>query len=408
RHRPQRVRPDLQLHALHAEHPLVLFQQGVLGLGKYFDQRFLVEFIQSGHHRQAADELRNQAVLDQILRLHFLQHFADVLAVVLAPDLGAETDPALVGALADDLVQSVEGAAADEQDIRRIDLDEFLVRMLAAALRRNRGDRPLDQFQQSLLHALARDVAGDRGVVGLAGDLVDLVDVDDAALRLVDVVVALLQQLLDDVLHVLADVTRLGERGRVRHDERHVEQPRQRLCEQRLARPGGADQQDIRFRELDVVLLLRRLQPLVVVVDRYREDFLGGVLTDHVLVQDVTDLVRHRQIGLGALAGNFGVALFPDDVIAQLDALVADEYRGTGDELAYLVLTLAAEGAVEELFTARFVRHIRLSPHTPIRSDIAQVTSSGPRRARMAPPQPPAAGKRCSEITRPRPPSLRG
>src|SRR4029077_955443 len=42
-------------------------------------------------------------------------------------------------------------------------------------------------------------VAGDRRVVGFAGDLVDLVDVDDATLRALDVVIGRLQQLQDDV-----------------------------------------------------------------------------------------------------------------------------------------------------------------------------------------------------------------
>ena len=48
-----------------------------------------------------------------------------------------------VRALANDLLQPVERAAANEQDVRRIDLHELLVRMLAA-LRRNAGDRALD------------------------------------------------------------------------------------------------------------------------------------------------------------------------------------------------------------------------------------------------------------------------
>ena len=117
------------------------------------------------------------------------------------------------------------------------------------------GDRAFDQLQQRLLHALARHVARDRRVVALARDLVDLVDVDDAALRLLDVVVALLQQLLDDVLDVLADVAGFGQRGRVGDHERHVEQPRERLREQRLAGAGRADQQDVRLGELDLVVL---------------------------------------------------------------------------------------------------------------------------------------------------------
>ena len=92
------------------------------------------------------------------------------------------------------------------------------------------------------------------GLSRLARDLVDLVDVDDAGLRLLDVVVALLQQLLDDVLDVLADVAGFGQRRRVGDRERHVEQPRERLGEQRLAAAGRADQQDVALGELDVVL----------------------------------------------------------------------------------------------------------------------------------------------------------
>ena len=83
--------------------------------------------------------------------------------------------------------------------------------MLAPALGRHVGDRALEDLEQRLLHALARDVAGDGRVLGLARDLVDLVDVDDAALGALHVVVRGLEQAQDDVLHVLADVAGLGE-----------------------------------------------------------------------------------------------------------------------------------------------------------------------------------------------------
>ena len=81
-----------------------------------------------------------------------------------------------------------------------------------------------------------RHVARDAdGLSLLRADLVDLVDVDDAALRALDVVVGVLQQLDDDVLDVLADVAGLGQRRRVRDRERDVEDLRERLREQRLA-----------------------------------------------------------------------------------------------------------------------------------------------------------------------------
>ena len=143
--------------------------------------------------------------------------------------------------LLDDLVEAGERAAADEQDVRGVDLDELLVRVLAPALRRHRGRGALEDLEQRLLHALAGDVAGDRRVLALAGDLVDLVDVDDPGLGLLHVVVGGLDQLEEDVLDVLADVAGLGERGGVGDGERDVEHAGERLGEQRLAAAGGAD-----------------------------------------------------------------------------------------------------------------------------------------------------------------------
>jgi hypothetical protein len=153
----------------------------------------------------------------------------------------------LPDAALDDLIEADEGAAADEEDVGRVDLQEVLLRVLAAALGRHVGDGALDDLEQRLLHALARHVARDARVVALAADLVDLVDVDDAALRPLDVVIGVLQQLHDDVLDVLADVARLGQRGGVGDGEGHVEDLRERLREQRLARARGAEQQDVDF-----------------------------------------------------------------------------------------------------------------------------------------------------------------
>ena len=76
-----------------------------------------------------------------------------------------ETDGPAADALLDDFLEPVERAAADEQDVGRVDLNEVLVRMLAPALRRNVGDRPFEDLQQCLLHALATHVAGDGRVV---------------------------------------------------------------------------------------------------------------------------------------------------------------------------------------------------------------------------------------------------
>ena len=77
--------------------------------------------------------------------------------------------PFLPDPLLDDLVEAGERAAADEQHVGGVDLDELLVRVLATALRRHVGDRALEDLQQRLLHALAGDVPGDRRVLATCG-----------------------------------------------------------------------------------------------------------------------------------------------------------------------------------------------------------------------------------------------
>ena len=89
-----------------------------------------------------------------------MEDFTDVL-ILLPLDIGTEADALLVQALLDDLFQAVKGATADEQDILGIHLDELLVGVLASTLRGDVGHRALENLQQRLLHALARDVAGD-------------------------------------------------------------------------------------------------------------------------------------------------------------------------------------------------------------------------------------------------------
>ncbi len=264
--------------------------------------------------------------------------------------------PRLPTASFDDLVEPGERAAADEQDVGGVDLDELLVRVLAPTLRRNRRGRALEDLEQRLLHALTGHVARDRRVLGLARDLVDLVDVDDPGLGLLDVVVGGLDQLEEDVLDVLADVAGFGERGGVGDRERHLQHARQRLREERLAATGRTDEQDVRLLQLDVGIAVRAdLHTLVVVVDRDREDLLRLLLADDVVVQVLVDLARLRELveaDLGALR-----ELFFDDLVAEIDALVADVDTRTRDELLDLLLALSAERALEQVAAVTELRH---------------------------------------------------
>ena len=162
------------------------------------------------------------------LGLDLVQDLADVL-VLLSLDVGAEADGLLVQPPLDDLLQPVEGTAADEENILRVHLDELLVGMLPAALGRHVGNGPLHDLQQSLLDTLARYVPGDGGVLALTGDLVDLIHIDDAVLRQLHIVVRCLEETQENILHIVANIARLSEGGGVGNSKRNLENPGQGL-----------------------------------------------------------------------------------------------------------------------------------------------------------------------------------
>ena len=267
--------------------------------------------------------------------------------------------------------------------------------MLATALRRHRRDGAFDQFQQRLLHAFAGDITGDRRVFALARNLVDFIDIHDAVLRLFDIVVALLQQLLDDVFHVLADIAGFGQGGRIGDGKRHIQQSRQGFGEQGFSRAGRADQQDIAFRQLDLIALAARFNALVVVVHRHRQGLLRPMLTNHVLIEHVEDFSRLGQVT--ARAGDLLFQFFADDVITQFNALITDEHAGARNQLAHLVLTLPAKGTVENLgavaaAAGTLFSHAALPAKSPIK------TGDGPRIS-QAPWMPPLFARGAEKLT---------
>ena len=200
-----------------------------------------------------------------------------------------EAHRALADAALDHLLQSDKRSAHDEQDVGGVHRRELLVRVLAPALRRNVGNRAFQNLQQRLLHAFAGDIARNRGVLVLAPDLVDLVDVDDAGLGARHVAVGGLQQLENDVFHILAHVAGFGQRGRIHDREGHVQHLGQRLRQQRLAGSGRANQQNVGLRQLDLAgALAVHVDALVVVVNGHRELLLRPLLADHVLVQETS------------------------------------------------------------------------------------------------------------------------
>ena len=116
--------------------------------------------------------------------------------------------------------------------------------------------------------------------------------------------------------------------------------------------------EDVRLREFDVVVLGLVVETLVVIMDRDREHLLGVVLTDDIVIKNFADFIGERNAV--ARLHQRGLVLLPDDVHAQFDALFADKYGRTSNELAHLVLALAAERAKERFlgFAAADLVHL--------------------------------------------------
>ena len=291
--------------------------------------------------------------------------------------------------------------------------------MLAAAGGRNACHRALKDLKQRLLNALARNVAGDGEVLGLAGDLVDLVHVDNANLCALNVAIGGVDELEQDVLHVLANVTGLSKRGGIGDGKRHLEDARKRLGEQGLAGTSGTEQQDVGLGELHLIHIIVELRvqavvkgrkrsatlnhAAVVVVHGNRHGALGVLLAHNIGRKLVIDLVRRRHmrndlagivlelkaLGLGIhgrLPGSLAVIVeearqlavaggvhkvrsqrLLKDLGAGGDALVADKDIGRAlNKATNLSLLFSAEGAADRVAVlVEVVLHVTGHPRRP-------------------------------------------
>ena len=166
------------------------------------------------------------------------------------------------------------------------------MRMFSSTLRRNARDGTLDDLQQCLLYTLAGDIPCNRDIFTLLRNLIDLVNIDDAVLGALDIIIRRLNQLQQNVLHVLADIAGLCQCRRIRDCKRHVDDLRQCLRQIGLAGACRSDHNDIALLQLHLVEILRRGNTLIVVIHCYRQYLLCLVLSNHILIQKVLDLHR--------------------------------------------------------------------------------------------------------------------
>ncbi len=140
-----------------------------------------------------------------------------------------------------------------------------------------------------MLYALTAYVARNGGVIALPGDLIDFIDVDDPALRALNIVVGVLEKTNNDVLDVFSNISGLCEVRGIGYSKRNIENPCKGLSKQSLPRTGWPQEQNVRLLQFYFVVFCGsvfafRINSFVVVVHSYCEDFLRSLLSNHVLI----------------------------------------------------------------------------------------------------------------------------
>ena len=225
-------------------------------------------------------------------------------------------------------------------------MDVILIRMLASTLWRYVHHSSLQEFQKSLLYTLSTYVAGDRWVVALAGNLVNLVDEDDTTLGSLHIIVGYLEQTGEDTLHILTYITSLGKYRSIHDGERYIEQLGNGTCQQCLTGTGTTHHDDVALFYFHAFLILRLLQTLIVIIDSNGKMTLGLFLSDDIFIEIFLDLHRlwHLLQGkLRVIALWFQYASLLHNLKCLLGALLTDKAIDTRDQQLHFILASSTE-----------------------------------------------------------------
>ena len=150
-----RVIVEGELHAVHGQELLVLFHQSILRFQKNLPHGVVGKRVQGGNNRNAPHQLGNEPEFQEVVRLNALQENR-VVAIEHLAALRHESDRIDGHPVSDNLLQAVEGAPHDKENVPGIDVYQTLFRMLAPAFRRHTGHSAFKDFKQGLLHAFPR------------------------------------------------------------------------------------------------------------------------------------------------------------------------------------------------------------------------------------------------------------
>src|SRR5690606_18013931 len=242
----------------------VLEEDRALGRSQDAEEVLGRERIERAANRETSDELGLEAEVDEVFRRHFREEPTRLELILSLSAL--EADAPIAEAARDDLRQPGERAADDEEDVPRVDraarraplphLEEILELRSDVERASQRDLGVLHELQKRHLHAAAARIAS-TGRVLRGRDLVDLVEEDDAVLGKERVSIRDAVELADHVLDIAADVSRLGELGAVRLDERNADHLGEDLDEVGFPDARRTQEDDVLF---DIVRRARRVR----------------------------------------------------------------------------------------------------------------------------------------------------
>ena len=381
-----------QLDIVHREQLFILLDGRILRLGQNAQEVVLGERFKRADDGQTSDDLRNNAVLHEVFGAHLVNQLVEAFRriLLLALDFRAEADArcVLLKTLGYDVLDADEGAADDEEDILRINLDRRRFGVLPLAARRELDDGAFEHLEQRLLHALVPGIGGDRVVrARLSRDLVELVEIDDAVLRLLDVLFRRIVEVANGDLDIRADEARFCEARRVRHGKWNVEEARQVRQKCRLAAARRAEHDDVRLLDVRAVLVhVAVLHAFIMVVDGYGENLLRTVLIDDVLVEVRLDDMRLVLLqNLVELASKIELLLLDarrlvllDEIVYVLDAVLADGKSRVRVKDRHIILIVHRDLALAEAagMLDRFLSRHYDSPFVRVKGNADRFSAS--------------------------------
>ena len=212
-------------------------------------------------------------------------------------DLCIESDWFSIDSCLNDLINSFKSTTTDKQDVRCINLDQFLMWMLSSALRWNRRNCSFDDFQKCLLNTFSGNISCDGWIFWFSCDLINLINVNDSVFCTLDVSVCCLNHLKENIFNVLSYISGLCQCCSICDCKWNIQDFRKCLCQKCLTTSCWSKHQDITLLKFYSKILFCQ-NSLIMIVNCNRKNFLRLILSNHIFVQKSFHLFRCQEINI--------------------------------------------------------------------------------------------------------------